>query len=729
MTYYAHSPKGDIPAQTYEEHVRRVKEQATRHAAAVRAFAPEDGELLYTVVENAATYHDLGKLDAGNQMVLSGKKHAASLPINHVDAGSAHLIAPDTLSSYLAAIVTHAHHIGLADVVHERNNETAAFRDRDVMARVNASLGEMQRIHHALLPETPPSNTKETIKKEHLPVFLRLALSCLADADHSDTARHYQRPTGEGEPIELKPAQRLQRLDDYVAALRSDDPERAALRQNMYVSCRDGAIHTGIAFCDSPVGSGKTTAVMAHLLSQAKARGLRRIIVVLPFTNIITQSVQVYRNALVLPGERPEDVVAELHHRADFINEDARHLTALWRAPIIVTTAVAFFETLSSNATSTLRRLHELPGSAIFVDESHAALPAALLGLAWQWINAFARHWGCYWLLASGSLTKFWEIDEIAKGLKPAVPEIVAPAIRERLSAYETRRIAYEYARAPMDLNEIATWVTGQPGPRLVILNTVQNSAVIASHLNTRFGRERVEHLSSALTPKDREKTLARVKERLKNTQDADWTLVATSCVEAGVDLSFRTGFREVSSLISLLQAAGRVNREGLYSDAVIWSFSLKPNPAFNKNPAFKESSSILAEYFDKGLAISPALSTQSLNDLLQKEGQSTLADFLLERESALCFPDVDEKFCVIASHTQLAVVDAALAKQAECGKVDWRMLQRNSVQISSNILKDMQAPELPGGIYHWQHKYDDFIGYMAGVIALNKLKANSMIL
>jgi hypothetical protein len=91
-----------------------------------------------------------------------------------------------------------------------------------------------------------------------------------------------------------------------------------------------------------------------------------------------------------------------------------RHLTALWRAPIIVTTATAFFETLASNQTSTLRRLHELPGSAILIDEAHAALPAKLLPIAWKWIKTYADKWTCYWLLVSGSLNKFWKIKEIS---------------------------------------------------------------------------------------------------------------------------------------------------------------------------------------------------------------------------------------------------------------------------------------------------------------------------
>lgn len=126
-------------------------------------------------------------------------------------------------------------------------------------------------------------------------------------------------------------------------------------------------VNSGISSCDSPVGFGKTTALMAHLLMQAQNRGLRRIFVVQPFTNIIKQSVDTYRNSLVLPGENAEVVVAELHHRADFEHNDTRYLTALWRAPIIVTTAVAFFETLASNSPATLRRLHELPGSGLML--------------------------------------------------------------------------------------------------------------------------------------------------------------------------------------------------------------------------------------------------------------------------------------------------------------------------------------------------------------------------
>ena len=95
---------------------------------------------------------------------------------------------------------------------------------------------------------------------------------------------------------------------------------------------------------------------MAHLLKQAIKRESRHVFVVLPYTSIIQQSVDVYRKALLLPGERPDEVVAELHFRADFEDDDTRYLTSLWRAPIIVTTAVAFFETLASGHPAQISR-------------------------------------------------------------------------------------------------------------------------------------------------------------------------------------------------------------------------------------------------------------------------------------------------------------------------------------------------------------------------------------
>lgn len=720
MNYYAHSPKDGIPSQPYLNHVRNVHDLANNHLRNLEKYACTDRQQLLWTVDLASIYHDLGKLNAENQEVLSKETKKRSLPVNHVDAGSAHLLTGDAI---YAASVVHAHHHGFPDFPAECNKEKLIFRDEEIAADVDKELPALLQIHTSLFG--PALIQDEGTVNGCLSVFLRLALSCIVDADHTDTTANYHRESLLEKPVELRAAERLAQLDAYISQKpKGDDPKRTALRQAMYHTCRNAEISENISSCDSPVGSGKTTAVMAHLLSQAQKCGLRRIFVVLPFTNIITQSVNTYREALVLPGENPEEVVAELHHRADFENEDIRHLTARWKAPIIVTTAVTFFETLASNSPATLRRLHELPGSAIFVDESHAALPAELLPLAWRWMEVYADEWDCYWVLASGSLTRFWQIPVIAGTHSPRnVPEIVDDHLRSDLLAYETGRIRYQSDLIPKTVEELTNWILQFPGPRLVILNTVQSAAVLANHFQKICGRGRVEHLSTALTAMDRARTLERVDSRLKQKEDTDWTFIATSCVEAGVNLSFRTGFREVGSVSSLLQASGRVNREGLFHDSEMWSFCIVEGKLLIHNPGLQAAGSVLKKYLERNEPISPALSTQAISDELSVSGKSSKKfKKLLKSENSEEFRVIESEFKVIDTDTVLAVVDSALAERLRFGNMNWRELQMMSVQIAKTKLIEYPLPQIREDIYHWNYGYDDFLGYMAGFLKLKKL-------
>ncbi|MCX5826163.1 MAG: DEAD/DEAH box helicase family protein [Deltaproteobacteria bacterium] len=485
---FAHSSdsKRGIPAQDYAAHVGGVVKFASQAADVAAQYASNDGALLRMIVPLAAEFHDLGKLDAENQDVLSGKRKERHLPVQHTDAGTAYLL--NELQVAVGAALVRSHHIGLPDFIEEKNREEKnVLRDDRVLERVNRTLPELVRIHEEtrLSSATLSPNLHEVMGDASL--FFRIALSCLADGDHADTAIHYQNQIAVEPFIALRPADRLAALDRYVESLKQDN-DRSRLRSEVYAACRNVDIPGNIVSCDSPVGTGKTTAVMAHLLAQAQKRKLRRIIVVLPFTNIITQSVKVYRDALVLPGEDPKLVVAELHHRAEFQDIHSRQFTALWKAPIIVTTAVTFFETLASNSPATLRRLHNLPGSAVFIDESHAVLPAKLLPLAWRWIKGFAREWACYWVLASGSLNRFWKIEEFDEE-RPDVPEIMPETLRNRLAQYETGRITYQFNETPLSARELVEWVSTLPGPRIVILNTVQSAAVVAKEYADQYGR------------------------------------------------------------------------------------------------------------------------------------------------------------------------------------------------------------------------------------------------
>lgn len=715
-TPLAHSARKNYPPQTYEAHVRGVCERAGKYAAEAECYSVKANGILSTIVRDSALLHDLGKLEERNQSVLCEQsRRRRHLPVDHTDAGSAAL---QKMGSGCAAMLVYSHHQGLPDLSTEfAARGCSIFRNgnAEVRAETDAALPALLRQHEALFPRKP---NKEVQAYDGDPaVFLRMALSCLADADHGDTAAAFGQ-TEKAMP-ELRPQERLAALDHYVSKFGETD-ERSSLRRELYLSCRSAEAHSGFSVCGSPVGSGKTTAVMAHLLEQACKRNARRIFVVLPYTSIIRQSVDIYRKALVLPGETPEDVVAELHSRADFEDIETRYLTALWRAPIVVTTAVAFFETLSSHNPAALRRLHELPGSLIFVDEAHSALPLRLLPLAWHWMNVLSDEWSCYWVLASGSLVRYWELQPLF-GLsmpRPEIAELVRPDLQRELSRYESNRITFRWREKPIGRKELAEWVQEALGPRLLILNTVQSAAVIAADMAAEFGQTHVEHLSTALTPEDRGNTIDRIRRRLADPDDADWTLVATSCVEAGVDFSFRTGFREISSLLSLLQAAGRVNRHGRNTEAVMWSFSLQDDSMLPKNPALDVSAAVLRSYFQKRLPITPELSTRSMQDELVRDDScmSAICDFA-ELEAAQQFRTLAQKFRVIDQKTVLAVPDDSMASAIAEGRASWQELQRHAVSVRKEKIVLWHLRESADGIYQWTLGYDSFLGYMHGVL------------
>lgn len=715
-TPLAHSARKNYPPQTYEAHVRGVCERAGKYAAEAECYSVKANGILSAIVRDSALLHDLGKLEERNQSVLREQsRRRRHLPVDHTDAGSAAL---QKMGSGCAAMLVYSHHQGLPDLSTEfvaRGCSIFRNGNAEVRAETDAALPALLRQHEALFPRKP---NKEVQAYDGDPaVFLRMALSCLADADHGDTAAAFGQ-TEKAMP-ELRPQERLAALDHYVSKFGETD-ERSSLRRELYQSCRSAEAHSGFSVCGSPVGSGKTTAVMAHLLEQACKRNARRIFVVLPYTSIIRQSVDIYRKALVLPGETPEDVVAELHSRADFEDIETRYLTALWRAPIVVTTAVAFFETLSSHNPAALRRLHELPGSLIFVDEAHSALPIRLLPLAWHWMNVLADEWSCYWVLASGSLVRYWELQPLS-GLsmpQPEIAELVRPDLQRELSRYESSRITFRWREKPIGRKELPKWVQEAPGPRLLILNTVQSAAVIAADMAAEFGQTHVEHLSTALTPEDRGNTIDRIRRRLADPDDADWTLVATSCVEAGVDFSFRTGFREISSLLSLLQAAGRVNRHGRNTEAVMWSFSLQDDSMLPKNPALDVSAAVLRSYFQKRLPITPELSTRSMQDELVRDDScmSAICDFA-ELEAAQQFRTLAQKFRVIDQKTVLAVPDESMASAIAEGRASWQELQRHAVSVRKEKIVLWHLREIADGIYQWTLGYDCFLGYMHGVL------------
>jgi CRISPR-associated endonuclease/helicase Cas3 len=744
----AHSARDGATEQSYRDHAGNVFHDATGFARAAAALSPKWCGSFVAAVERAAAYHDLGKLDELFQEVLrhnQKNKHG----FNHVEAGTAHLLH---LKQFEAAFTAYAHHIGLPSFPKEKakfaNGQNLVFRDtgdlnglgQAAWQRTDEHLESYLHQHHNLFAPVSP------VANPHFSGLVRrLALSCLVDADHSDTARHYRNEREVPSP-DLRAAERLARLDEYVAGLSAKNPstndreqQRLKLRQDVYRACREREIKPNerILACDSPVGTGKTTAVMVHLLRVAAERKLRRVFVVLPFTNIIDQSVDVYRRALCLVGESKEameNVVAAHHHRVDFSSYEARCLAARWDSPIVVTTAVQFFETLAARDTASLRKLHQVAGSAIFVDEAHAAVPPALWPQMFRWLRELCEDWGCQLVLASGTLPRFWNRPGfLQEGERCEIPDLIKPDIREETMQFETKRVSILTEKKIMSIEHLAGFVHNKPGPRLVIFNTVQSAAVFAQYLreDLKLGLN-VEHISTALTPHDRACTVARVKEHLASKRP-DWTLVATSCVEAGVDFSFCTAFRESWGLVNLLQIAGRASRSGEYDDAEVWDFRHDADDGFSLHPQAKLSRRILKDLFAECAVQNRKPGPDDCTNALQREVQqdhgekASRMEKIFQAEKDADYPQVAKLCRIIDATTHTVVVEPGLIQRLENPDrsqwPDWRDMMLGSVQLWIGKEREFALPELRSlpGVFRWNLQYDPFLGYMAGVLPLLK--------
>lgn len=741
MALLAHSaqPKKGLPEQSYREHIIGVYQRAQSNVQEMVNYAKQDTlkVALMPIVSWAACYHDLGKLDEDNQQVLQGKINARHLPVNHVDAGVAYL--KEIEKKLEAAMLVYSHHRGLPSVADEINRPFP-FRDSEIREETDENLSQYLSLHKNEISVKLDQSRQITIADG---LTRRLVLSCLVDADYGDSS-HYNR-----REYHLRWEERLNRLDAYVRQSYEENKknERNDIRNDIYFACKNNDAHSSIYYCDSPVGTGKTTAIMAHLLQTAIKKKLRHIIVVLPYTNIIRQSVQIYRQALVLDYEDPEAIVAEHDHQADFSSFESRELASLWNAPIIVTTAVQFFETLGSNNPSRLRKLHELSGTGIFIDESHAAIPTWLWPQEWNWLLKLTQEWGVHLVLASGTTARFWEIPDFIHN-KDYIPELIPEELRVKAYEYEQSRVLLKYSldtlnpKAPVtfdSIEDLIGFILSKDGPRIVIMNTVFSAAYLAYQMQQQ-GLD-VIHLSTALTPKDREPLIEQIYERLERDEknkllyNPNWTLVATSCAEAGLNFSFRNGFAELRSIYSFLQINGRVNREGEYTDSEMWCFMINDSN-IKHHPGFKTSQKIFKQLIECDL-IGKLSITELITEAIKRELKEDY-DEKIERiqkyERNHEYPEVASMCKVIDADTKLVVMNTDIINLLENGeKISSIQLIKNSVQIWMSKVNELNLLPIKGyeDIFKWYDGgYDSkFLGYMKAILFNDSIKNQVLIL
>lgn len=268
-------------------------------------------------------------------------------------------------------------------------------------------------------------------------------------------------------------------------------------------------------------------------------------------------------------------------------------------------------------------------------------------------------------------------------------------------------------------MTELACHLEGFKGSKLVVLNTVESAAALAKYLKE-SGRD-VLHLSSALTPDDRERTTNEIRRRLKPPSGSpeDWTLVATSCVECGLDFSFHYGFCELRLLPSHIQIAGRVRREceDGFTDALLEVFTVVDD-SFTADPSFNDATAVFKRMIATG-ELPESSVTQAVTRAFRNECKlsGSLSDDLRRAEKQRAFSSVAEQFRVIKDETITVIADQQLASRVRSGeRISSRELQRGSVSLRAEICGRLRLG-VEGLPCLTAEQYDGFLGYMKSLV------------
>ncbi len=555
MEFYAHSGRdpGKSDWQTLKEHLFAVARLAGEKA---RPFGLERAAFI------AGLFHDLGKYNPAFQRRLDG----ATEPADHSTAGAQVLCdlarGNDATMAQVVGYGILGHHAGLPD----RLDGPGTFDHRMKQPQAIDPVW-MEELHveiSGLVPDMIQRFPTDRASHAFSWAFMgRMLFSTLVDADFSNTERYYV-------TLDEKEADRdwpalsaliddfVARFDVYTTALSGREGALNSLRREVLAHVRRGAEREpGLFTLTVPTGGGKTLSSLGFALDHARRYGHRRIIYDIPFTSIIDQTAVIFRSVL------GEDNVLEHHSSIEEESFDAKQRERKdklklamedWAAPVIVTTTVQLFESLFTARPSRARKLHNIAGSILVLDEAQT-LPKALLMPIMRALEELARNYGCTVVLCTATQPALGRRPELPGGLPLEGRELAPdpPGLATRLAR---TRIVHA---GDMDDGALLDALAGHE-QALVIVNS-RRHALELYRKASEAGLEGIVHLTTRQYAAHRRRILADVRDRLKDGRPC--RLIATSLIEAGVDVDFPVAWRAEAGLDQIIQAAGRVNREG----------------------------------------------------------------------------------------------------------------------------------------------------------------------
>ncbi len=675
----------------------------------------------------AGMLHDLGKYQPAFQRMLHDA--AAGRPLSsapHSAHGAAVALRAGALD---VAFAVAGHHAGLTSPsggpsgLKERCGGALPIAEALLatavadVARVDPAAADRLRVPRLPCDRTPSKAAYE--------LRTRMIASCLVDADRLDTAgrRAERRTLGDA-------GDRLSRLLAYVGT------KAAAARVDVVRNARRAVLDACLAAAEwperllsltVPTGGGKTLASMAFALRRVVAGRGRRVIVVIPYLSIIEQNAREYERALGPDAilEHHSGVAASGRDGAE--NQDAASVARRlaqenWDAPVVVTTSVRFFEGLFSNRTGDLRRLHNVAGSVVILDEVQT-LPRSLLRPLLSAVRDLADHWGVTFLFCTATQPAFelpagkvgrpedarWPQGTVRE-VVPHPPRLFADLQRVRV---EWPATGADGASERWDWDRVAGAVADEPRA-LCVVNVRAHAAEVYTRLRSRADvrADRLWHLSTRMCPEHRLAVLDAVRRALKDGDDP-CRVVSTQLIEAGVDVDFPYVLRAMAPLDGIAQAAGRCDREGRLTAAagtpagrvVVFEPDVPPRGALPPSPAYRDATDVTRTMLrgaqaSGGLRIDDPAHVRGFFDRYYGDARNHDPDDVELLREGFDFPHVAEKARLIDDATTSVIVPYAPPGARDGQPSGWAIIDElaNRRTVTLDLMRRAQRFQI--GLY-----------------------------
>ncbi len=547
MIYLAHTKDGknftgEENSQTLKDHLENVSRYA--ECFANDFDAGEIGALLGLV-------HDFGKYQAKFQERIRNK----SVKVDHASAGAKVLADTFLEMGWLHGMVVAGHHTGLKDSGNGNN-----MGDTTYAARMNNYQGETIDFEKEITLPSSLILKKFNYDRENwsfaFATYFKMLFSCLVDADWTDTEEYVTDVKREG--ISYTIDELLRKVNAGIPV--NNGSPLNNIRAEILQDCRLAAkSEQGLFTLTVPTGGGKTLSSLAFALEHARKNNLKRVIYVIPYTSIIEQNADVI--ARILGAEyvlehhsQVEDIEDDVNRDDDIKNNLQKKMkwaSENWDIPVILTTNVQFFESFFSNKPSKTRKLHNIAKSVVIFDEAQM-LPRELLSPSMFAISELVSNYNVTAVLCSATQPAISRY----KYQKLKLREIISDpqGLAEKL-----KRVNFEDVGKKKDEEILEIFIEN---PQAMCIVNSRKHAYALYTLVVEDGRlESVYHLSTLMHANHRREVLKEVRKRLDNQENV--ILIATSLVEAGVDIDFPLVLRSIAGIDNIIQAGGRANREG----------------------------------------------------------------------------------------------------------------------------------------------------------------------